>query len=120
MRHLGRWTSILIMTSVLAACGGGIREASTDRRIVSTSPIAFGPITKACLQSDRKKKSRALCSCIQAAANKTLTKSEQRRSVAFYNNPHMAQQIRQSDRPQDEKFWDAYAAYGREAQKMCG
>lgn len=116
IKHLGLCICIL----ALAGCGGGIKEDRPDRRVVAASPVGFGPISKACLQSDRKKRSRQLCSCIQAAADKTLSRSDQRRSVAFYKDPHLAQQIRTSDRPQDEKFWDDYAAYAREAQRMCG
>lgn len=116
MKHLGLFVCIL----ALAGCGGGITDDRSDRRVITPSAVGFGPISKACLQSDRKKKSRQLCGCIQAAADKTLSRSEQRKSVAFYNDPHLAQQIRTSDRDQDEKFWDAYAAYGREAQRMCG
>lgn len=116
MKHLGLFLCIL----ALSACGGGRgwQEDRPDRRVIA-SPVAFGPISKACLQSNRKKKSRELCSCIQAAADKTLSRSDQRRSVAFYDNPHLAQEIRTSDRPADESFWDAYAAYARQAEKMC-
>lgn len=115
-KHLGLWLCIL----ALAGCGGGVRDDRTDRRVITPSPVAFGPISKACLQSDRKDKSRQLCACIQAAADKTLSRSDQRKSVAFYTNPHLAQVIRTSNRPQDEAFWDDYAAYGREAQRLCG
>lgn len=116
MKHLGLWLCIL----ALAGCGGAPREDRSDRRVITPAPVAFGPISKACLQSDRKKKSTQLCTCIQAAADKTLSRSDQRKSVAFYTNPHLAQEIRTSDRSNDEKFWDAYAAYGREAQRLCG
>lgn len=83
------------------------------------TPVAFGPISKACLQSGREGRSRELCGCIQAAADKTLTSSQQRRSVGFYSNPHLAQEIRQSDRPVDEKFWEAYVNYGKLAEQLC-
>lgn len=115
-KHLGLWLCI----AALAGCGGGVREDRPDRRVITPAPVAFGPISKACLQSDRKKKSRQLCTCIQAAADKTLSRSDQRRSVAFYQNPHLAQEIRTSDRDTDAKFWDAYAAYAQEAERMCG
>ncbi|MEM1364041.1 MAG: hypothetical protein AAGF94_20465, partial [Pseudomonadota bacterium] len=104
----------------LVGCGGNARQDGPDRLVVKPSPVAFGPISKACIQSNRKKASRQLCTCIQAAADKTLSRSDQRKSIAFYDKPQLAQEIRQSDRSQDEKFWDAYAAYGREAQRLCG
>lgn len=84
-----------------------------------SAPVAFGPISKACLQSDRKGRSRELCGCIQAAADRTLSRAQQRRSVAFYNDPHLAQEVRQSDRAADEAFWNAYVAYGEQAERMC-
>jgi hypothetical protein len=81
--------------------------------------MASGPINQACLASDRKARSRALCGCIQAAANQTLTGAQQRRAVAFYSNPQLAQDIRQSDSPNDERFWEAYRAYGERAERLC-
>ncbi len=110
---------LFLCVLALSACGGGGSDRS-DRRVITSAPVSYGPISKACLQSSRKAKSTRLCSCIQAAADRTLSRSDQRRSVAFYENPHLAQEIRQSDRPKDEQFWDDYAAYGREAEKMCG
>ena len=115
MKQFGLCICIL----ALSACGGGVPNDRPDRLVIA-SPVAFGPISKACLQSDRKKKSRELCTCIQAAADKTLSRSDQRRSVAFYDNPHLAQQVRTSDRSVDEQFWDAYAEYGKTAERMCG
>ena len=37
-----------------------------------------GVITRACMKSDRKAANRNLCRCIQAVANKTLSRSDQR------------------------------------------
>lgn len=102
----------------LAGCGGGPRDP--DRVVtMRATPVAYGPISKACLQSGREGRSRELCGCIQAAADKTLSSSQQRRSIAFYSNPHLAQEIRQSDRPVDEQFWEAYVNYGRLAEQLC-
>jgi len=103
----------------LAGCGGsGPRDA--DRVVVMRSaPVAFGPISKACLQSGRDGRTRELCGCIQAAADKTLTNSQQRRAVSFYSDPHRAQEIRQSKRSVDEEFWDAYVRYGKLAEQLC-
>jgi len=110
---------LLGLVVLLAGCGSGNR--SDDRRGVSRSAaIAYGPISKACLSSDRKARSSQLCGCIQAAADQTLSRSEQRRAVQFYSDPHSAQEIRQSDQSTDEVFWKAYKAYGERAEKMCG
>lgn len=104
---------------VLAGCGGAKRDRG-DVRVSRATPIAYGPISKACLQSDRERRSQSLCTCIQAAADQTLSRSDQRRSVAFYEDPHLAQQIRQSDRAKDEEFWNDYTSYGERAEQMCG
>ena len=42
------------------------------------------------------------------------------KAAGFYNDPHLAQQIRQSDRSADERFWNAYRDYGERAERMCG
>lgn len=103
----------------IAGCGGsGPRDA--DRVIaMRAAPVAYGPISRACQQSGREGRSSKLCGCIQAAADMTLTSSQQRRSVSFYSDPHLAQEIRQSDRPVDEEFWEAYANYGDLAEQLC-
>lgn len=109
------------MVLLLAGCGGGdrFRDHATRSGVVRTMPIAFGPISKACMSSDRSSRSRDLCGCIQAAADQTLSGSQQRRAVQFYGNPHMAQEIRQSRRSGDENFWKAYRAYGERAELLC-
>lgn len=104
----------------LAGCGQHERfDGRTGPSVSRAAPMASGPISKACMASDRKARSRALCGCIQAAANQTLNGSQQRRAVAFYNDPHRAQEVRQSDRSNDERFWDAYRAYGDRAKQLC-
>lgn len=114
-------TRMLIMglTLLLAGCGGAERSPESQRSASGVMPFATGPINTACLQSDRKARSRALCGCIQAVANDTLSGAEQRRAVQFYSNPQKAQDIRQSDRPGDERFWRAYRAYAERAEQVC-
>jgi len=111
---------LLILAFSLAGCGGSPPRDSAVKPMMRSAPVAHGPISKACLQSNRETRSARLCTCIQAAADQTLGRSDQRRAVAFYSNPHLAQQIRQSDRAVDEKFWKAYKAYGARAEKLCG
>ena len=87
--------------------------------ISTASGEAAGKIERACLQSDRPAASRALCGCIQDAADLTLTNSDQKMVARFFRDPHMAQEIRQSDRRSHEKFWQRYKNFGATAQAFC-
>ena len=113
-----RQAIILGLVFTLAGCGGGDRFSGDN--VSRGAPMAFGPISKACMASDRKARSRQLCGCIQAAADQTLSGSQQRRAVKFYRDPHSAQEIRQSDRGGNERFWTAYSDYGKRARQLCG
>lgn len=114
-------TRILIvgLMMVLAGCGGAQRTPDRQSSTSGVIQIASGPINSACLQSDRKARSRTLCGCIQAVANDTLSGADQRRAVQFYSDPQKAQDIRQSDRPGDERFWQAYGVYAARAEQVC-
>lgn len=80
---------------------------------------AASPIERACLGSDRGAGQRALCGCIQQAADMTLSTSDQRRAAGFFRNPQAAQDVRQSDRRSDEIFWDRYRRFGETAEAFC-
>lgn len=82
-------------------------------------PFARGPIQSACMASDRKARSRELCGCIQAVADQTLSGAQQRVAVSFYDDPHKAQEIRQSDKRAHEEFWQDYKTYGERAEQIC-
>jgi len=110
---------LLGLALVATGCGGTPRDRA-EAPAARGTPIAYGPISKACLASGREGRSQRSCGCIQAAADQTLTRAQQRRSVDFYGDPHLAQQIRQSDRPVDERFWKAYTAYAERAESLCG
>lgn len=105
----------IVAVLALAGCGG----ANGFRGEAGGTPMATGPISRACLSSDRTARSRALCGCIQAVANQTLNGAQQRRAIDFYKDPHVAQVIRQSDRPGDERFWRAYINYAERAERTC-
>ncbi|MDH3263196.1 MAG: hypothetical protein OEM24_04290 [Paracoccaceae bacterium] len=84
------------------------------------APMALaGPIERACNTSGRAASQR-LCSCIQQAADLTLTQRDQTRAAKFFRDPHQAQEIRQSDRRSDEAFWQRYRAFGDTAEAFCG
>lgn len=129
-------TLILLATCLSLAACGGYRKAERDlgripRASTTTvggvqspapAPMRFatGPISRACMASDRKARSRERCGCIQAVANDTLSASDQRLAVSFYSDPHRAQEIRQSDNSSHERFWLAYKDYAETAAAVCG
>lgn len=82
-------------------------------------PVFANEIERACLRSDRPGKSRALCGCIQDAANLTLSSRDQRLAASFFANPDRAQQVRTSDARKNEVFWQRYEAFGRTAEQYC-
>jgi len=100
----------------LAACGGPSRFEGGMR---AARPMASGPISESCLASGRKARSAALCGCIQAVANDTLSGPDQRRAVRFYRDLQSAQDTRQSQRAGDRRFWTAYIAYAERAERVC-
>lgn len=84
------------------------------------SAAMAGPIERACYKSDRKAASRALCDCIQKAADNTLSNGDQRRAVAFFKDPDKAHDVWMSQNDRDDAFWERYKAFGARAEAMCG
>ena len=109
---------VLAAALVLSACGGS--PSRVERLSAPTTLYATGPIQTACLRADRKAASRSLCGCVQAVADSRLSSSDQRLAVKFFADPHHAQEIRQSDRPSHEVFWQKYKAFSAAATKTCG
>ncbi|PVA12084.1 hypothetical protein DC366_02490 [Pelagivirga sediminicola] len=120
MKHI----VILGMIVALAGCGGANRFKDRPQRGVSAAtpfyaPSASGPLRSACLASDRKARSDRLCGCIQAVADQHLSRGDQARAVKFYRDPQSAQDIRQSSRESDKRFWKSYSEYGTQAARIC-
>jgi len=84
------------------------------------TPVVAGPIEKACLKSPRPGVTRGLCGCIQQAADRTLTSTDQRQAARFFRDPDTAQLVRRSDRQSDEEFWRRYKNFGATAAAYCG
>lgn len=82
-------------------------------------PALAGEIENACLKSERSGGQRALCGCIQDAANMTLTPRDQKRAAEFFEDPHRAQEVRQSGSRRDSDFWERYKNFGETAQIFC-
>ncbi|MFC7703977.1 hypothetical protein ACFQXB_07205 [Plastorhodobacter daqingensis] len=78
-----------------------------------------GPIESACLSSGRQAASRALCRCVQQAADATLTRGDQRQAAAFFRDPHKSQEIRASKSASDSAFWARYRQFGATAEAHC-
>ena len=83
------------------------------------APVSANVIERACLSADRPGANRVLCGCIQDVANLTLTPSEQHKAAKFFDNPHRAQEVRQSISRSDQKFWTRYKLFGSSAKTYC-
>ena len=115
----------LLMTAMvvlLASCGGGMKrslKAPARSQPAQSVPFATGPMYSACMASERKKRSRALCGCVQGMARGRLSAADQRLAATFWDDPHSVQEIRQSDNPRNEVFWKKYKAYGQDVKQVC-
>lgn len=78
-----------------------------------------GSIESACLKADRAAATRTLCSCIEDVAKPMFSFSEERKIAKFFAEPHLTQELRQSDSRSDEAFWDQYKAFGVAARAHC-
>ncbi len=105
----------------LAACGSSQSNKVTSASSGVNSSLLFaqGPINRACMAAGRKQANRARCGCVQAVANSSLSSSDQRRGAKFFDDPHLAQETRQSDNPASEAFWLRWKAFGQNAGRIC-
>lgn len=107
------------MMGLLIGCGGSRSVSLSDTSPSSVTRSASGPVASACLSANRRDASPALCGCIQAAANLTLTRDDQRRSTRYFNEPDLLQATKVSDSRSNEAFWDRWAAFRDQANSMC-
>lgn len=96
------------------------------RKILTLGALALtacganaGVIERACLTSDRAGGNSNLCGCIQQVANITLDGRDQKLAAQFFEDPHLAQEIRQSDNAGHSVFWQKYKAFGQSAESYC-
>lgn len=83
------------------------------------STALANPIERACLTSGSSGANRTLCSCIGAVADQSLSNSQMREGARWFDDPHRAQEVRQSDRPRDEAMWTAWSVFGQLAEATC-
>jgi hypothetical protein len=112
-----RMSYVLVALLGLSACGGGARYDGGGS--VPRVLFAKGPIYNACLKDGRKSSSTTRCGCVQAVADLELSQSEQRRGAGFFTDPHGLQEVRQSDKARNERFWKAWKAYGQRSADLC-
>lgn len=108
---------MMAVLALVAACGGGNRYDRGDGGAVTR--FSSGPISRACISSDRKARNPRLCGCIQTVADRTLSGSDQRRAASFFRDPQKAQEIKMSDRAGHDAFWDRYKAFVGRAENGC-
>ena len=87
--------------------------------LISAPAFSGGLIERACVKSDRKAANRVTCNCVQKVANVKLSRSDQKLAAKFFKDPHMAQEVRQSDRAGHERFWLRYKEFGELAAQHC-
>ncbi|WP_111404155.1 MULTISPECIES: hypothetical protein [Meridianimarinicoccus] len=96
------------------------RLAAASVLVVSlAAPLHARAIEQACVRSERVGDDSRLCTCIQRIADQLLTPRDQRLAASFFRDPHRAQEIRMSDRAQDERFWTVYRQFGALAEQSC-
>ena len=89
--------------------------------VVFAAPgVIAGPISGACMKSDRQAANAALCGCIQQVADQVLKGTEQRRAAKFFADPERAHEVWMSQSASDDAFWERYKAFGATAQASCG
>jgi hypothetical protein len=83
-------------------------------------PAEARRIERACNASDRAAANPTLCACIQRVADQMLTNADQRKAARFFTDPQRAQEVRKSDTPADDAFWDRWRNFGSAARNVCG
>jgi len=96
----------------------GATAVALAMTVLAGAAIA-GPIGNACMKSDRKAVNSALCSCIEQAADMTLSAGDQRRVAKFFNDPEAVQKVKLSDTDSDDAFWKRYRNFSDTAQGVC-
>jgi hypothetical protein len=91
----------------------------TCTAVLLSAPLSAKPIERACNKSPRQAATRALCSCIQQAADIKLSRGDQKQAAKFFDEPQLAQDTRQSDKPSKERFWLRYKEFGQYAVQYC-
>jgi hypothetical protein len=105
-----------MVLALLAGCGGN-RYERTDSGTVMR--LSTGPISRACIASDRKARNPRLCGCIQTVADQSLSGRDQRKAARFFRNPQRAMDVKMSKTTADDAFWDRYKLFASRSERSC-
>ena len=125
IQSLPRLIGGVLLFGVLTSCGdtSGPANSSIGKlpavSIEDAPRFAQGPIGTACNIHNRGRAGASRCGCVQAAANLTLSQSQQQRATRFFAEPELLQQIKLSDTPENERFWYTWAQFAETAERMC-
>lgn len=108
--------SVMVL-ALVAGCGGGARMDRGDAGMVTR--FSTGPISRACLSSDRKARNSRLCGCIQTVANSSLSGADQRKAARFFRDPQRAMDVKMSKTTSDDAFWDRYEVFASRSEQSC-
>lgn len=106
----------MLIAVVVAGCGGGRADRLDSGGVTRFSS---GPVSKACLASDRKARNSRLCGCIQTVANQSLSGSDQRRAATFFRDPQRAHDTKMSKSASNDAFWERYEAFAARSEQYC-
>ncbi|MCR9170775.1 MULTISPECIES: hypothetical protein [Marivita] len=112
-----KFLAALMVTALVAGCGGSNRFDRNDTGAVTR--FSTGPISRACLSSDRKARNSRLCGCIQTVANQSLSGSDQRKASQFFSDPQRAHDTWMSQSRADDAFWERYKAFAARSEQSC-
>ncbi|MEE4187077.1 MAG: hypothetical protein V2I76_01340 [Roseobacter sp.] len=121
--RVARFSAVI---ALLAACGSappsprGLSAPVGAVDLASVPRFAEGPVGTACTVHNRRVATAQKCGCIQAAANLTLSQQEQMRAVRFFAEPELLQEVKLSDTPANERFWETWARFADTAEALCG
>ena len=110
------WAGLLVV-ALVAGCGSSSRVDRNSSGMVTR--FSSGPISRACLSSDRRARNSQLCGCIQTVANQSLSSSDQRKAASFFKKPQRAQDTKMSKTAADDAFWDRYRAFASKSEGLC-
>lgn len=106
-----------LVTALVAGCGGGSRYDRGDSGVVTR--FSTGPISRACMSSDRRARNSRLCGCIQTVANQSLSGSDQHKASQFFSNPQRAHDTWMSQSASDDAFWERYKVFAARSEQSC-